>query len=85
MAHNYAKILGVPAIDPGHLQKAMDDAPITPTELAKKVGISLSYMVDILKGRRTLKRNPQLRQRLAEEIGCPRFWIEHHEDPAEVA
>lgn len=75
----------MPAIDKDNLVRAMDGAGVTAKPLAETVGISLQYMVDITKGRRTLKRNPELRQKIAQAIGCPRFWIEHHDDSEAAA
>ena len=63
-------------IDPEAFVKAMERAPITPTQLASAVGVSLSYIGDIRKGRRNLARNPALRLELAKAIGVPVHWIE---------
>lgn len=60
----------------------MDMAPMTPKQLADKVGISLTYMCDITAGRRTLKRNPEMRRNLAKALNVPQHWIEHHEEVA---
>lgn len=67
-------------IDNVGLARAMDMAPITTKVLAERVGVSLTYMCDITGGRRTLKRNPELRKKIAEALGVPTFWIEHHEN-----
>lgn len=53
-------------------------------QLADGVGISPQYLTDIVKGRRTLKRNPVLRQKLADALDVPRRWIERA-DPSEGA
>lgn len=70
------------AIDPTGLSKAMSTAPITAKVLAEKSGVSLTYMCDIISGRRTLKRNPALRRKLAEVLDVPQHWIEHHDTEA---
>lgn len=71
------------AIDPVGLTRAMEMAPMTAKQLADKSDISLTYMCDIIAGRRTLKRNPDLRRNLAAALKVPQHWIEHHN--AEVA
>lgn len=71
------------SIDPAGLAKAMERAPITPKRLAEELDLSLTYTCDIIKGRRTLKRNPELRRRIARVLDVPQHWIEHHD--AEVA
>ena len=76
---------GVPAIDHKSLTKAMGLAPMTAKQLADKLGLSLQYVCDIQAGRRTLKRNPELRKRIAEALDIPTHWIEHRDEPAEVA
>jgi transcriptional regulator with XRE-family HTH domain len=70
------------AIDPNGLAKAMDLAPMTAKQLADRTGMSLTYVCDIVAGRRTLKRNPELRKRIASELGVPQHWIEHQEGAA---
>lgn len=57
----------------------MAKAPITAKELADEVGVSLTYICDIISGRRTLKRNPELRKAIAKACGCPQHWIEHYD------
>lgn len=74
----------MPAISAGRLVQAMDGR-ITAKQLADRTGKSLTYICDITKGRRTLKRNPQLRVAIAEAIGVPRDWIEHERPEPEVA
>jgi hypothetical protein len=64
------------AIDPPNLVKAMDRANVTPKQLAEAVGISVTYVCDMTAGRRTLKRNPELRAAIARALDCPRHWIE---------
>ncbi len=84
--HNYAKLLPVAAISPMGLAEAMNRAPMTTKQLAERVGISLTYASDITNGRRTLKRSPELRNRIAEALGVPRHWIEvERPDPEAVA
>jgi hypothetical protein len=63
-------------IDPENLARAMQRAPMSTSRLAEQAGISLSYMCDILAGRRTLQRNPDLRRRLAIALDVPQHWIE---------
>lgn len=41
------------------------------TQLANEVGISVQYIYDMEKGRRTLKRNPELIKRIAAVLECP--------------
>ena len=48
----------------------------TATALAAELGISLTYLGDIEKGRRTLKRNPPLRKRIADTLGVPQRMVE---------
>lgn len=64
------------AIDHGALVKAMDRAGVTPAQLAASTGKSLSYICDITKGRRNLRRNPALRLEIAKALDCPVHWIE---------
>ena len=66
------------AIDHALLAKAMDKSGVTPTRLATETGKSLTYICDILAGRRTLKRNPELRRQIANVCDVPVHWIEHH-------
>lgn len=70
------------AISKEGLELAMAKAPITAKALADQVGISLTYACDIIAGRRTLKRNPELRRAIAEACGCPQHWIEHYDSEA---
>lgn len=58
------------------LVKAMERSGVTPQRLADELGISKQYINDIVKGRRTLKRNPLLRKRIAAAIDVPQHWIE---------
>lgn len=69
-------------IDPDAFVKAMDQAAMTPARLAEEVGVSITYIVDIRKGRRNLARNPALRQKLARAIDVPTHWIETRPDVA---
>lgn len=70
------------AISPEGLSRVMDMAPMTPKQLADKTGMSLTYTCDIISGRRTLKRNPELRRKIAEVLRVPQHWIEHHDEAA---
>lgn len=72
------------AIDHKRLQKALDGAGVTPQQLAKGVDISIQYACDIVAGRRTLKRNPELRKKIAKFANVPVDWIEA-ERPVEKA
>lgn len=58
---------------------------MTPKKLAEATGKSLTYICDIVAGRRTLKRNPDLRNSIARALGCPRDWIEHERPDPEAA
>lgn len=66
----------MPAIDHLRLQKALDGSEVTPKMLATECDISLQYACDILAGRRTLKRNPSLRKKIAKVANVPVDWIE---------
>ncbi len=57
----------------------MDLSEVTPKRLATETGISLQYACDIVAGRRTLKRNPGLRKRIAKACDVPLHWIETRE------
>jgi len=57
----------------------MEMAPMTAKQLAEHTGLSLTYVCDITAGRRTLKRNPEMRKRIALALNVPQHWIEHHE------
>ena len=69
-------VLGVTAINPEGLRKAMDRSNVTVSQLARRLGVTTSYMDRIVKGDRRLKRNPELRNRIARELDVPIFWIE---------
>lgn len=74
------------AIDSEQLRRALEMRSMTPTQLADRVGITLSYAARILNGHRKLKRNPVLRRSIAEAIGVPVHWIEtERPDPERVA
>ena len=64
------------ALDPAALRKAMELSGTTPTQLAKDLDLSLTYVGDMTSGRRTLKRNPALRTRIAKALNVPIHWIE---------
>lgn len=70
------------AIDHQALTKAMNGAGVTKQRLASELGMSLQYVCDITAGRRTLKRNPELRKRIALALDVPIHWIEHHDEAA---
>lgn len=72
----YAHTGDVAAIDKTGLAKAMDMAQMTPKRLAEELDLSLTYVCDIRDGRRTLKRSPELRARIARALNVPTFWIE---------
>ena len=80
--HNYAQYVRMAAIDHKGLTKAMDLALVTPKQLAEATGMSLTYVCDITAGRRTLKRNPELRKKIAVALNVPQHWIEHAEQVA---
>lgn len=83
--HKYAYCVHVASIDHRLLLKRMDDAGVTPKQLATATGKSLTYICDITAGRRTLKRNPLLRSEIAKALDCPRFWIEQERPDPEAA
>jgi hypothetical protein len=64
------------AIDPVGLRKAMELSGTTPTQLARELDLSLTYVGDMTSGRRSLKRNPALRSRIAKALNVPIHWIE---------
>lgn len=70
------------AIDKNLLAKAMDMSGVTPKRLADETGKSLTYICDITAGRRTLKRNPELRRAIAKVCDVPVHWIEHRDGEA---
>jgi len=76
MRRNAHMMSGMPEIDPAALRLAMDRACVTPTQLARAVKVSLTYIGDMTSGRRRLARNPQLRADIATALGVPREWIE---------
>lgn len=47
------------------------------TDFAHRIGISAQYLRDIENGRRTLKRNPELIRRIAQELNVPMSMVEH--------
>ena len=60
--------------------RGLDSLPVT--QLAEATGMSLTYVCDITAGRRTLKRNPELRKKIAVALNVPQHWIEHAEPVA---
>ena len=83
-------MVGVAAIDPKALQRALDLAAMTPTQLVEALHqrgarISLSYACRIIAGGARLKRNPVLRRQIAEVLNVPTHWIEaERPDPEAV-
>lgn len=65
------------AIDGAHAKILRERNGDSATDFAKRLNISLTYLGDIEAGRRTLKRNPGLVKRFAEELGVPISMIEH--------
>ena len=57
-------------------------APCCDADTAEATGMSLTYVCDITAGRRTLKRNPELRKKIAVALNVPQHWIEHAEPVA---
>lgn len=64
------------------LVKAMDLAGVSKTRLAEEIHVSLGYVCDLTTGRRTLRRNPELRRAIATALDVPRAWIEQDIDDA---
>lgn len=58
------------AVDPVALRREMAKEGVTPKAFAAQLGVSLSYMCDILSGRRRVKRNPVLIRRMADALNC---------------
>lgn len=82
LLHSTAQVrilVAVPAIDHNLLVKAMAKSQVTTKRLADETGMSLQYMCDIVAGRRTLKRNPELRSLIAKALDVPPHWIEHQD------
>jgi transcriptional regulator with XRE-family HTH domain len=65
------------AIDGEHVRILRVRNGESATDFAGRIGISLSYLGDIETGRRTLKRNPALIKRIADELKVPISMIEH--------
>lgn len=66
----------MPPVDPANLRKAMDKAGFSTKRLAEESGLSLQYVCDLTSGHRNLKRNPELRRKLAAILDVPVHWIE---------
>lgn len=64
------------AIDGPALRILREKDGYTATAFAKALGISLTYLGDIEKGKRSLKRNPELIGRAADLLNVPRSMIE---------
>ena len=60
----------------------MSKSGVTVTQLADELGVSVSYVTQMVRGTRRLKRNPVLRRRIADALDVPQHWIEHREDEA---
>lgn len=56
----------------------MDQNGWTNVAFAKEVGISLSYLSDILSGRSRLERRADLIKKMAATLGVPTTMIRHH-------
>jgi transcriptional regulator with XRE-family HTH domain len=69
----------VAGIDHHSLTKAMEKAGMSPKQLADELGLSLQYVCDIQKGRRKLKRRPDLVKEIAEKLDVPIHWIASRE------
>lgn len=72
------------AIDGSALRLLRERSGYSATQFAEKLGISLTYLGDIEAGRRTLKRNPDLIRRFADELQVP-FTMLMKAAPGEVA
>lgn len=70
------------AIDDEALRDWIDAKGWTIKGLADEVGISLTYMADIARGVRTLKRNPVLRKKIADTLQVPVTRIEKRVEAA---
>lgn len=66
------------AIDGSALKILREKDGYSLSAFALKVGVSLSYLMDIESGRRTLKRNPGLIKRMAEALDVPMSMISTH-------
>lgn len=65
-------------IDKDALVVLMQKDGFADTAFAHAVGISIQYLGDIKKGRRTLKRNPELITKMARALNVPRSMLEQH-------
>jgi transcriptional regulator with XRE-family HTH domain len=54
----------------------METTPMSTKQLADALGLSLTYVCQIVNGRRTLARNPALRRQIAQALNVPQHWIE---------
>jgi transcriptional regulator with XRE-family HTH domain len=70
------------SIDPKELRRVIDLRGISMTQLAERSGLSLAYVCDVRDGRRTMARSPRQRQKLADALGVPRYWIERRTEVA---
>jgi addiction module HigA family antidote len=64
-----------PAIHPGqHLADALRDIGVTPTELARQIGVPANRISEIIRGRRSITGDTALR--LSHWFGTtPQFWM----------
>lgn len=82
-SHKFAYDVRMAAINPTELRRVMDRSGVSNTRLVEMVPeLSLPYLSDILSGRRRLKRNPEMRQRIAKALDVPAYWIEVQEEAA---
>lgn len=76
------------AIDPVALRILMEKDGSNIATLSGRVGISRQYLGDIVAGRRSLKRNPQLIKDIATALNVPTSMIERRSpdyEPGQVA
>lgn len=68
----------MPAVNAQMLNDLIESKGWTKVAFKTEVGISLSYLSDILSGKRgcTLERNPELRRRMAKALNVPTSVIE---------
>lgn len=70
---------GMAGINHLDLVKAMEKSGMTIKQLADECGISIQYANDITKGRRRLKRRPDLIKQMAQALDVPTHWIAQRE------
>lgn len=69
-------------VNPEVLKAIREKDGQTPTGMADRLGISLTYYCDIEKGVRRLKRSPGLLKKIAEALNVPTSVIEDHRSAA---